>query len=244
MLVLIVDDEPLARRRLARILASWNDVEVVGEAGDGAHARESITATRPDVILLDVDMPEVDGLTLAADADIPPVVFVTAYAEHAVRAFELAAVDYLLKPVEAPRLRQAIDRARRRGGIAQSDLRAVFRHARASEAAPPRLVARRGSTAHWLDLGDVTRLRAADKYVLVHVGGREYVLDESLAELQARLEPHGFLRIHRAELVAASAIVSLSLLEGEAHVTLRDGQRAPVSRRSLAGLRRRLAPRP
>jgi DNA-binding LytR/AlgR family response regulator len=185
---------------------------------------------------------------------MPAVVFTTAHAEHAVRAFELAAVDYLLKPIDAARLREAVERARARQSLPDwSALRDVVARVlgrgepalaspRLAEPAPasPRLVARLGNTVHLFDVEAVTRLHATDKYVLLHHQGREFVLDESLAELEARLGPHGFLRVHRSELVRVAAIRALHLEPDGARVDLADGQSAPVSRRSLATLRQRL----
>jgi DNA-binding LytR/AlgR family response regulator len=244
--VLVVDDEAPARRRLRRLLQDVAGVEVVGEAEDGHQARALVERLRPDLVLLDIHMPEIDGLTLAATTAMPAVVFTTAHAEHAVRAFELAAVDYLLKPIDGARLRQAVERARTRQALPDwSALRDVVARglghtepARRTE--PARLTARLGNTVHLFDIEAVTRLHATDKYVLLQHESREFVLDESLVELEARLGPHGFVRVHRSELVRVAAIRALHLEPDGAWVELTDGQRAPVSRRSLPSLRQRL----
>jgi len=235
MRVLVVDDEAPARRRLVRMLAAIPEVEVVGEAEDGIAAREAIARLRPELVLLDIQMPGLDGLTLAADHELPAIVFVTAHAEHAVRAFELAAIDYLLKPVQAERLGQAIERARTRGFDPLAVLPAAL-----DRDIPPKLAARDGATTRLFELGGITRLHAEDKYVVLQHGGREYLLEQSLIDLERRLGPFGFVRVHRAELVNVAAIRALHVADGQAHVELTDGQRAPVSRRNLADLRRRL----
>lgn len=243
MRVLVVDDEAPARRRMLRMLAEIDDVEVVGEAADGVEAREAIVRLRPDVVLLDVQMPELDGLALARGGTMPQIVFVTAHAEHAIAAFELAAVDYLLKPVERERLRRAIDRVRERlGRDGLGDAAALgelLRAARQREPAP-RLSARDGARTRLFDVADITRLCAQDKYVVLQHGGREYLLDESLAELEERLAPHGFVRVHRSELVNLAAVVAIVGEGSAARAELRDGQSAAVSRRELPALRRRL----
>lgn len=244
MRVLVVDDEAPARRRLVRMLAELADVMVIGEAADGLEARAMIEQHGPDLVLLDVQMPELDGLGLARDPKMPAIVFTTAHAEHAVAAFELAAVDYLLKPIERDRLRRAIDRVRDHlaRAVPMLDARqldAVVQIAREPDV-PPRLAAREGNRVRLFDIAQVTRLSARDKYVVLLDGGREYLLDESLSVLETRLAAFGFMRVHRAELVNVAAVVTIVGESGQAKVELRDGQSAPVSRRELPLLRRRL----
>lgn len=249
MRVLVVDDEAPARRRLCRLLAELGDVEVVGEAADGVEARAQIDALAPDAVLLDVQMPELDGLALARGGAMPKVIFTTAHAQHAIEAFELAAVDYLLKPIERDRLRRAIERVREHlGRAAPPDvpsvddvLRAARGRADAPQAAPPaRLAAREGGRVRMFDVGEITRLFAQDKYVVLRHDGREVLLDDSLAELEVRLAPHGFVRVHRSELINLAAVVSIVGEGSAARVELRDGQWAAVARRELPALRRRL----
>ncbi len=243
--MLVVDDEAPARRRLLRMLAEEADVEVVGEASDGHEARALIERHAPDLVLLDVQMPELDGLALARGPGMPALVFTTAHAEHAVAAFELAALDYLLKPIERERLRRALARVRERlaqvrgAGLDATQLGELMRGARERGAAP-RLAAREGNRVHLFELASITRLSAQDKYVVLQYRGREYLLGDSLAELEARLAGFGFLRVHRAELVNLAAVVAVAGEPGQARVELRDGQHAPVSRRELPALRRRL----
>jgi two-component system LytT family response regulator len=239
MRVLVVDDEGPARRRLARMLAALAGVEVVGEAEDGLAARECIAALAPDLVLLDIHMPGLDGLTLAETTPMPAIVFVTAHAEHAVRAFELAAVDYLLKPVTAERLALAVDRARARLGTDRDAIAHVLPAARDATIAP-RLAAKDGASTRLFELADITRLFAADKYVVLVHDGREYLLERSLNDLERALATFGFVRVHRAELVNLAAVRALNVEGGLAHVALRDGQTASVSRRALPELRRKL----
>ena len=236
MRVLVVDDEPLARRRLVRMLGRIPGVVVTGEAEDGLAARHLLHAERPEVVLLDIQMPELDGLTLMElEPDMPPVVFTTAYDQHAVRAFELAAVDYLLKPVQQARLEQALARARRRE--AARDMAAL--HAHLHPGAMPRLVARHQGSLRLLDPRQVTRLFASDKYTIVRVDGDELMLDDSLNSLEERLAAHGFLRVHRGELINLAAVRAVHEAGGT-EVELTDGQRARVSRRMATELKRRL----
>jgi two-component system, LytTR family, response regulator len=235
MKLLVVDDEPLARRRLLRLCAQIPDVVVVGEAGDGVEAAERIAALDPDVVLLDIQMPGADGLTLAAQlaaraGERPVVVFTTAHAQHALAAFDAAAVDYLLKPVPLERLRRALDHARRRLGdaLAGADV--------------PRVSARDRDTVHVVDARSVERFYAADKYTGFRIAGRELLSDESLNALEARLAAHGFVRVHRGELVRLDAVRALRPAgDGDGAIaTLASGDEARVSRRLVTELKRKL----
>ncbi len=242
---LVVDDEAVARRRLRRLLGRVGGVDVVGEARDGREALARIEELRPDVVFLDVRMPGLDGLAVARSGNnLPPIVFTTAWSEHAVAAFDAAAVDYLLKPVEEARLRVAVERVRRRlaRAVDPGVLAGLLERLReeAAPAAPPRLAARHGGAIHLLDPRRITRLVARGGYVAVHLDGREFLLEESLAELERRLAPLGFLRVHRSELVRLDAIRRLRR-EGDGGVlALEDGQEARVSRRALPELVARL----
>ena len=220
-------------------------VDVVGEAADGEAALVQIRDRAPDVVLLDIRMPGLDGMTLAAQTpDMPPVVFTTAYDEYAVRAFEANAVDYLLKPVEANRLEAALARVERRSPAAQDPerLAGILRQFLERDASQPglRLTARAGNVVRVVDPKDVTRIRAAGHYAVFRHDGRELVLDESLAALEEKLVPLGFLRVHRAELVNLHHVRGVRLEESGAVALLSDGEAAPVSRRSLPDLKRRL----
>jgi DNA-binding LytR/AlgR family response regulator len=244
MKVLVVDDEPLARRRLIRMLARIPNVSVAGEAGDAESALEHIRTLHPDLVLLDIRMPGISGLQLAASGgDLPPIVFTTAYDEYAVDAFQVSAVDYLLKPVQRQRLAAAIDKVRRRTGHhdaarIQSLLERLDRALKTG--ATSHLHARAGNTTRLFDAREITRIYASEKYALFRYQGREYVLDESLNTLAARLQADGFLRIHRSELVNLAHVRALHTEDGATTVQLSDGQKAEVSRRTLSALKEKL----
>ena len=223
----IVDDEPLARRRLRSLLSRQEDVELVGEAGDGPSAAARLTAVRPDVVFLDIRIPELDGFALLdALGDLrPAVVFVTAHDEYALRAFDVNALDYLLKPFDESRLREAV------------------RRARAALSSPPatRLALRTDGRMTLLDVDAVDWVEAADNYVCVHAGGTTHVVRGTLAELAARLDPRRFARVHRSTLVNIERIREV-LPEGrDFAVVLRDGTRLALARGRHRRLRELLA---
>jgi two-component system LytT family response regulator len=239
--VLVVDDEPIARRRLVRMIRALDGWEVAGEAEDGLAARRQIAALAPDVVLLDVRMPGLDGLSLvrADGARLPPIIFTTAYAEYAVQAFDAEAVDYLLKPVEPDRLRRALERARRKGAeLGAARMERLVSRLRPPE--PPPLAARRGDTVYFFDPRQIAALHAEDNYVAFVVRDRKYLLDESMRDLEQRLSDLGFLRVHRGALVNLRRVVSLRAEGGGASLVLSDGRTVAVSRRRLAAVRRRL----
>ncbi len=221
MRILIVDDEPLARRRLARLVAELGQDEVIGEAEDGVAALEAIDRLGPDVVLLDISMPGLDGLAVAAARHDVAVIFTTAHPEHAVTAFEVEAIDYLLKPIARDRLEAALSRARR--------------HRRTI-----RLTARAGDTTRVFDAARVARYTARDKYTTCELDGEELVLDESLNTLEARLEPLGFVRVHRAELIDLARVARTHGRDGRLELELDDGAIVRVSRRLAPDVRRRM----
>lgn len=226
--VLVVDDEPLARRRLVAMVDRTELAEVVGVADNAERATAAIATLDPDVVLLDVQMPGKTGVALARELGARPVVvFTTAYAEHAVDAFETAAADYLLKPVVAAKLVRALDRA-------------AGRISRARSEAEPRIAARAAGIVHVFAAAAIARFRAQDKYTTFTTDGVEHLVEESLDALEARLSPWGFVRAHRGELVQLARIRKLDVRGGSAELELDDGQRVRVSRRLLPALRRRL----
>ena len=243
---MVVDDEPLARNRLRRMIEQIAGVEMAGEAGDGVEALERIGELAPDVVLLDIRMPGLDGLTLARTAkDLPPVVFTTAYDEYAVQAFEANAVDYLLKPVKRERLEQALERVRARSAprAAGPDVGAVLERLlaeREGRTTAPRITAQQNGTLHVFDAREITRFYAQDKYTAFQVDGSEYLLEESLSSLEQRLASFDFLRVHRGELVSLAQVRAFRPEDSGGVVELRDGQTARVSRRHAAELRRAL----
>jgi DNA-binding LytR/AlgR family response regulator len=208
---LIVDDEAPARERLKRYLADMEDVEVIGEAADGVQALELIESESPDLVLLDIQMPELDGFgVVEALESPPPVVFVTAYDEYAIRAFEVCALDYLLKPFSHKRLSAAIQRARDQIA-AEQDLQAqlgpLLESLSESGRYLTRLAVRDRERIRVLGAGELDWIGIEDEQVLVHVGEEAYPIRRTLSELEVRLDPTCFFRAHR------SAIVNLDRVE-------------------------------
>lgn len=240
MRTLIVDDEPLARRRLRRLIERVTDLDIVGEAEHGERALSLIASLAPELVFLDIDMPGIDGVSLAKRLTTAvSIVFTTAHREHAIEAFAVDAVDYLLKPIEEARLVAAVERVRaRRPLIAASN--PVMVHSGDSRALPLRLTARANGVVALLDPALIARLFASDKYTLCQIADKEYVLDESLSQLEATLEPLHFLRVHRRELINLRRVSALHAEGDTALLELDDGQRAQVSRRALAEVKRRL----
>jgi DNA-binding LytR/AlgR family response regulator len=233
---LIVDDEAPARRRLGRMLAALG-VVIAGEAENGDEALALLQALRPDVLFLDIQMPGLDGIGLArAHVELPAIVFVTAWDRYAVQAFEVEAVDYLLKPVRPERLAEAVERLRSR----RPDGAAVARTLDKLSAPSPRVVSTSRGVVRLFDAEAITRFRASDKYTVFRADGEEHLTEESLDALELRLAGKGFQRVHRSELVRLDAITALHVSDGLFEAELRDGQHARVSRRSMADLRRAL----
>jgi len=233
---LIVDDEAPARRRIRRLLAAEADVTVVGECGDGASAISTIAETRPDLVFLDVQMPERDGFEVVkalAPRRLPAVLFVTAFDRYALQAFEVHAVDYLLKPFTGERFRTALDRARERitQHVQDPALAELAKALRNRPAYLSRLPIRSAGRTVFVDLDAVDWLEAADNYVRVHVGQREHLLRETLATLEAQLDPERFARIHRSAIVRLDGVVEIRpTSHGDAEVVLRNGSRLTASR--------------
>lgn len=210
--MLVVDDEPLAADWLARCLRDLPDVELVGLAADGDEAVELIRASRPDLVLLDIQMPGRSGLAVARAIDRaqgPEVVFVTAFAEHAPEAFELEAVDYLLKPVQLDRLAEAVRRARRRREM----LEAYEKVERQAVAPPPEtpgydeeLWIRRRDGYVRVRVDQIRRIEAARDYALIHTPTKTYILRATMTELAERLDPAKLLRVHRSAFVRPDAV--------------------------------------
>lgn len=244
MTVLIVDDEAVARRRLRRMLDAIPEITVLGEAQDGEEALTRVAERTPDVVLLDIQMPGMDGIELADQ--LPGsihVVFTTAYEQYAVKAFEAAAVDYLLKPIERQRLEAALERVRRLDAPnRREELTRIFRKATGREE-PPRVAARRGDTLQLFDPRRIARFHSEDGYTAFRHDGRTYLLDESIVSLADRLKAWGFVRIHRSEMINLHHVKTMRRVDEATIVELADGQQATVSRRHLAGLKKALGVR-
>lgn len=264
--VAIVDDEELARVRLKRLLANEREVDVVGEAASGAAAVDLIGRERPDVVLLDVQMPDLDGFDVIArlGADFHgQVVFVTAYDVHAVRAFEVSAVDYLLKPVSADRLREALGRARTRAEhkvVARrfaDVLAAIGRPWRSEDAAPTpeglelptgdrsnpteRFLVRTGNRSVLVKAADVDWFEAEANYVRLHAAAQRHLVRATMASLEASLDSTQFIRIHRGTIVNLERVREIQpWFSGDHIVVLADGTKLRMSRSYAPRLMSRL----
>jgi two-component system LytT family response regulator len=236
---LIVDDEPLARRRLRRLLRAERDVDILGECADGATAVDTIRAMAPDLVLLDVQMPERDGfhvLQALGQARLPDIIFVTAHDRYAVRAFEVHALDYLLKPVDAGRLGTALERARtrlteRQRGPVDPRLLALLKDLSVERRYLTRIPVKSEGRVLVVDLEDVDWIGAADNYVTLHAGSREHLLRDTMGRLERELDPERFVRIHRSAIVQLDRIRELvSDFHGDFEIILRDGTRLTLSR--------------
>jgi two-component system LytT family response regulator len=240
--VAIVDDEALARAVLREYLSPMLDVEIVAECANGFEAVKVVAEQHPDLLFLDVQMPKLDGFEVLelVGRDVA-VVFVTAYDEYAIRAFEVHAVDYLLKPFSPERLAEALHRARerlRRGERpAVEELAATARPATRAG----RVLVRDGSRVHVLATEKIDYVQAQDDYVAFRCEGKEYLKEQTLAQVEASLDPATFVRIHRSYLLNLDRLARVELDERESRVAvLTDGRRLPVSRSGYARLSARL----
>jgi two-component system LytT family response regulator len=233
---LIVDDEPLARSNLAVLLRIDPEVEIVRECGSGMEAVAEIRSAKPDLVFLDVQMPECDGFDVLEllGQDLPPaVVFVTAYDQYALRAFETGALDYLLKPFDNARFDRALDRAKQK--IARD---------REAPQKPERVAIKSVGSVLFVKISEIDWIEAADYYACLHVGTRTHLLRRSMSELEQELSPAVFCRVHRSAIVNLERVRGLKLGEdGEYEVVLESGIRLPLSRRYRRQLQSRLGVR-
>ncbi len=236
---LIVDDEPLARQRVRQLLGEEADVDVIGECRDGFEAVEQIQATRPDLVFLDVQMPDRDGfevLRRLPPAIVPVVIFTTAHDQHALRAFEASALDYLLKPFQPARFRESVQRARdrvadRHAGTAARGLLALLGPPASPEDRLARLAVKTPGKVAFVELERIHAIEAAGKYAVVDVGTETHVLRESLTWLESHLPPEQFLRISRSVIVNIDQVRELqSMFKGENVVLLKSGKSYPTTR--------------
>jgi two-component system LytT family response regulator len=235
--VLLVDDEQPARDHLRELLAPHADIEIAGEAEDGEQAVETIAALKPDLVLLDIQMPGCSGLDIAASLPLPrpKIVFCTAFDEYAVDAFEVHAVDYLLKPVGRVRLAKALDRVRQTVVPARDE--AVDKLIRTHPRPQPRFLVKQGGRYRVVAEEEADYFSIHEGLTALHSAGQRCWMDVTLAELERRLDPAGFVRISREHVVRIAAVAEiLPLAGGHAEVALRNGERLPVSRRRLRNL--------
>jgi two-component system LytT family response regulator len=239
---LIVDDEQLARQRVRLLLGEEPDVEVIGESRDGFQAVDQIELLKPDLVFLDVQMPEVDGfevLRRVAQAPLPVVIFTTAYDQHALQAFEVSALDYLLKPFKPSRFREAVERARdlianKQAGVAARGLLTLLGQPPAPGVARgklTRLAVKTPGKVTFVELDQIQAIEAAGKYAVVHVGKENHVLRESMTSLEFHLPSQRFLRISRSVIVNIDQIKELQpMFKGENLVVLKNGKNYPTTR--------------
>ncbi len=237
--VLIVDDEPLPRERIRTLLSDRGGVEIVGECQDGAEAVTAIEEVRPDLVFLDVQMPELDGFgvlsALSGDA-LPAVIFVTAYNEYAIAAFEVNAVDYLLKPIHPKRFDKALTRAIAQldpSGKRQADQHLVdlVAQLRAERGYTRRFVVRTGARISFVQADEVDWIDAAANYVQLHVSGKVHLVRGTMKSLETQLNPEVFVRVHRSVIINIDRVASIEPYgHGEYLVTMQDGARLTTSR--------------
>jgi two-component system LytT family response regulator len=238
----VADDEPIARRRLRQLAPAW--LEFVGEAADGKEAVRTVDELRPDVLFLDIEMPGLSGIeVLERITHRPVVVFTTAYDRYAVTAFELRALDYLLKPFGAERFREAAERAReavrQRGEDTTTDR---LRDALSSEGPLVRIFVRTRGRVLPVAVEDIDRFEAQDDYVAVHTAGHHHLVHAPLADIERRLDPARFLRVHRRHIVNLDRVTGLVATSGARfEVQMADGSRVTASRTGSRELRKRTA---
>jgi two-component system, LytTR family, response regulator len=246
---LIVDDEPLARERVSTLLQNEEAIEILGECRDGLEAIAAIQQLHPDLVFLDVQMPGADGFQViqAVGAEkMPMVIFVTAYDQHALKAFEVRALDYLLKPFDRDRFREALGRARhhveqQETGDLGRRLLALVKDLRPSAPKTDRLVVKAGGRLFFLRTDEIDWIEAAGNYARLHVGAEAHLIRETMQSLESRLDNERFFRIHRSRIVNMERIQELQpWFNGEYVVILRNGTRLTLSRGYREKLQERL----
>ena len=249
--VLVVDDEPLARERLTTLLSQEPDVELVTPARDGEEAITSIHDDSPDLVFLDVQMPHMNGFEVieaVGSERMPLVIFVTAYDQHALKAFQVRALDYILKPFDRERFTDALQRARRQiereeTGDLGRRLLALVKDLRRDQPRTDRLVVKSGGRLFFLRMDEIDWIEAAGNYVNLHVGKEAFMLRGRMSELEKRFDPEQFFRIHRSTMVNLDRVKELQpLFKGEGIVVLKDGQKLSASRSCIQRLQAFLGP--
>ncbi|MGD0305746.1 MAG: LytTR family DNA-binding domain-containing protein [Candidatus Acidiferrales bacterium] len=243
--VLIVDDEPIARRGIRRFLAKHNDIEIVGEAANGISAVEQINDLHPDIVFLDVQMPDLDGFGVIENVETstgraPVYVFVTAYDAHALRAFEVHAVDYLLKPYDKERFAKALAHAREvldRRGRANRDLEPLLESLRTLRPLE-RFVVKDKKRIFFVSVSSVLWIEAAGNYACIHTAKDSHLLRETLAHLEEKLAPHQFIRVRKSAIVNGASIIEIRpMFDGVYDIVLAGGTVVTSSRRYAHKLR-------
>lgn len=232
----IVDDERHARQKIRTLLASESDLQIVAECSDGSDAIEQIRALKPDLVFLDVQMPGIDGFDVLSEAGSSTrnVVFVTAHDQYAVRAFDVQALDYLLKPFDRARMQQTLGRVRERlrsGEDLQERLRSFLDQVRPRTGLRDRLMIRSAGRISFLRAADVEWIEAADNYVRIHAGKETHLIRETMSSLEGELDRRKFVRVHRSAIINVDAITEIrSLFHGDYVIVLRSGIEIPLGR--------------
>ena len=235
----IVDDEELARERIQTLLEEQPDIEIVGVCADGTSAIETIDRESPDLVFLDVQMPGMDGFEVVENIDaehMPAIVFVTAYDGHALRAFEISALDFLLKPFDQARFEKALERARSqvnrdRTSLIDARLVSLLEGLHEERKYPERLIVKSGGRVFFVRTEDIDWVEASGNYVKIHAKGEAHLIRESMKNMETKLDSKTFVRIHRSAIVNIDRIKELEpWFHGEYVVIMRDGTRLTASR--------------
>jgi two-component system LytT family response regulator len=247
---LIVDDEPLARRRIKSLLAHDQSVDVIGECSDGHKAVIAISELNPDLVFLDVQMPAMDGfevITTIGGEKMPTVIFVTAYDQYALKAFEVNALDYLLKPFDRRRFQKTLDRAKTmirgvRNGEVNNQLLSLLGNLQREQKLPERFVIKSGGRVVFLRVEEIDWMRTVGNYVRLQVGRDSHLMRETMTGMEVKLDPDRFMRIHRSTIVNLDRVKEVQpWAKGESLVIMRDGTRLIMSRRYRERLNERLS---
>ena len=246
--VLIVDDERLSRQRIRRLLAFEPEFEVLGECANGAEAVRALAEATPDILFLDVQMPELDGFEVvrALEAALPLIIFTSAFDEYALRAFDVHAFDYLLKPFDRKRFRESLRRAKVHLEREVSDkpddrLYALFETFASQRRSPERIAVRTNGRVVFIKVDDIDWIEASDNYVCLHCGKDTHVLRETMSQAESRLDPARFLRVHRSAIVNLDRIRELQpWFRGDYRVILRDGTELTLTKSHREKLESRL----
>ncbi len=240
--LVVVDDEPLARAVVKEYAAGDEGIEIVAECGNGFDAVKAVAEYHPDLVLLDVQMPKLDGFeVLELLGGEQPVIFITAYDQYALRAFEVHAVDYLLKPFSKERFHEAMERARERLRARVTrppdEIAAIARDGRVRTGPADRVLIRDGANVHVLPVDKIDYVEAQDDYVAFTSEGKQYLKDQTMAAVEATLNPDRFVRIHRSFLLNIDRLAKVEMYAKDSRIAiLRDGTRLPVSRAGYSRL--------
>ena len=247
---LIVDDEHYARVNLQAMLEEFEDLEIIGACADGVETVDQIISNKPDIVFLDIQMPEIDGfgvIRLVGDKADPIYIFATAFNEHAIRAFEVNAIDYLLKPFDADRLRQAVDKAinqlrsKADGGVENAITKLMESISQTESSKPERIAIRDGNKISFVKVEDIIWIEADNQYIKLHTATRSHLLRESLTGMESQLDGRNFVRVHRSGIVNINFIDNLeSHFNGEYIITMSNGSAVKLSKTYREALKKRI----